>query len=55
MINYLLTAEDENKVLAASFVLMILYEAWWIRYFRSERRLSDFYSSFCGVPLAGAT
>lgn len=41
--------------LVASFVLMIMYEFWWIRYFRSERRLSDFYSSFCGVPLAGAT
>ena len=41
--------------LVASFVLIIMYEFWWIRYFRSERRLSDFYSSFCGVPLAGAT
>lgn len=41
--------------LVVSFVLMIMYELWWIRYFRSERRLSDFYSSFCGVPLAGAT
>ena len=26
-----------------------------MRYFRSERKLSDFYSGFCGVPLAGAT
>ena len=32
-----------------------MYELWWIRYFRSERKLSDFYSSFLGVPLAGAT
>lgn len=34
---------------------MIMYEAWWVRYFQSERKLSDFYSSFCGIPLAGAT
>ena len=34
---------------------MLLYELWWVRYFRSERRLSDFYSSFLGIPVAGAT
>lgn len=39
----------------AAFALMIMYELWWIRYFRSERKLSDFYSSFLRVPLAGAT
>lgn len=41
--------------LIAAFILMIMYEAWWVRYFRSERKLSDFYSSFLGIPLAGAT
>ena len=41
--------------LMAAFILMIMYEAWWMRYFRSERKLSDFYSSFFGIPLAGAT
>ena len=41
--------------LIAALVLMIMYEAWWVRYFRSERKLSDFYSSFFGIPLAGAT
>ncbi|WP_312103767.1 hypothetical protein [Lachnoclostridium sp.] len=41
--------------LLVSFLLMVLYELWWIRYFRSERTLKDFYSSFVGVPLAGAT
>lgn len=41
--------------LIAAFLFMIMYEAWWVRYFRSERRLSDFYSSFAGIPLAGAT
>ena len=41
--------------LVAAFILLIMYEAWWMRYFRSERKLSDFYSSFLGIPLAGAT
>lgn len=41
--------------LAAAFVLMGMYECWWIRYFHSEQKLSDFYSSFLGIPLAGAT
>lgn len=43
-----------NWWLVLAFVLMAMYELWWIRYFRSERRVSDFYSSFLGVPLAGA-
>lgn len=38
-----------------ALVLMIFYEMWWIRYFRSDRTLLDFYSSFLGVPVAGAT
>lgn len=41
--------------LAAAFVLMVMYEIWWVRYFRSERRLVDFYSSLLGIPVAGAT
>lgn len=41
--------------LIAAAVLMVLYELWWVRYFLSERRLSDFYSGFFGIPLAGAT
>lgn len=41
--------------LVAAFAAMILYELWWIRYFRSERKLSDFYSGLLGIPLAGAT
>lgn len=34
---------------------MALYELWWIRYFRSERKLADFYSNLFFIPLAGAT
>jgi hypothetical protein len=41
--------------LIASFVFMLLYESWWIRYFRREKTLNDFYSSFLGIPVAGAT
>ena len=41
--------------LIAAFVLMAMYECWWICYFHSEQKLSDFYSGFLGVPLAGAT
>lgn len=41
--------------LIAAFVLMVMYELWWIRYFLNEQKLSDFYSSFLGIPLAGAT
>lgn len=41
--------------LVAAFLLMLLYEGWWLRYFHSSQTLSDFYSSYGGVPLAGAT
>ena len=41
--------------LIVAFMLMAMYECWWVRYFRSEQKLSDFYSSFLGIPLAGAT
>ncbi len=41
--------------LIIAFLIMILYECWWIRYFKSKRNLSDFYSNFIGVPVAGAT
>ncbi len=40
--------------LTAAFGLMVLYEFWWIRYFRSKRTLRDFYGSFLGIPLPGA-
>lgn len=41
--------------LLIAFIIMLFYECWWIRYFRSKQSLSDFYSSFFGVPVAGAT
>lgn len=44
-----------SVVLLVSFLLMIMYELWWIRYFKSKKAMNDFYSSFCKVPVAGAT
>ncbi len=41
--------------LLISFLLMVLYEIYWIRYFRSEKTMRDMYSSILGIPLAGAT
>ena len=41
--------------LAVSFALMLLYEVFWIRYFRSEKTMADFYGSLLGIPVAGAT
>lgn len=41
--------------LIASFLLMILYELYWRRYFKSDKTMRDQYSSFCGFPVAGAT
>lgn len=41
--------------LVGAAALMALYEGYWVRYFKSPRTLADFYGSFCGVPVAGAT
>lgn len=41
--------------LVVSFIFMVMYEWWWVRYFLSKKTLKDFYSSFLGVPVAGAT
>ncbi|MCQ2241692.1 hypothetical protein [Treponema sp.] len=41
--------------LLGAFLLMLLYEAYWIRYFRSEKTMKDFYSGILGIPVAGAT
>lgn len=41
--------------LILSFSSMILYEIFWIKYFRSGKRMKDFYSSLLGIPVAGAT
>lgn len=42
-------------ILLIAFLLMILYEIYWIRYFKSKKRMEDQYSSILGIPVAGAT
>ncbi len=39
-------------VLALAAALMMLYEISWVRYFKSERSMADFYRGICGIPLA---
>ena len=36
--------------LIASFILMLLYEICWVRYFTSKRTMYDFYRSYLGIP-----
>ena len=42
-------------MLLVSFLCMVLYEVFWIRYFKSEKTLKDFYRGILGIPVAGAT
>ena len=39
----------------ASALLMLVYDGFWIRYFRGGCTLRDFYRPFLGVPAPGAT
>lgn len=39
----------------ASVMLMVLYELFWLRYFRSKQTVNDFYRPLFGVPAPGAT
>ncbi len=41
--------------LVGAAALMVLYELWWLRYFRSERTMADFTASLLGIPVAGAS
>lgn len=42
-------------ILLLAFLIMLLYEIYWIRYFRSPKTMKDMYSSLLGIPVAGAT
>ena len=37
--------------LILSFICMVLYEISWIRYFKSAKKLEDFYKSILGIPV----
>lgn len=41
--------------LFVAVLFMVLYEVYWIRYFKSQRTLQDFYKGLLGIPVAGAT
>ena len=47
--------EPWTVVLIASAALMILYEVFWIRYFRSKQTIKDFYQDLFGIPIPGAS
>lgn len=44
-----------SLVLAIAFTLMIIYEFYWLRYFKGNHTMKDMYSSFLAIPLPGAT
>ena len=46
---------DTSFLLIIAFVLMILYEIYWIRYFESQKRMSDMYCDMLKIPVPGAT
>ena len=41
--------------LVGALALMVLYEIFWIRYFKSAKTMKDFYRGILGIPVAGAT
>lgn len=41
--------------LILSLIFMLLYEVYWLRYFKSEKTMKDFCSSLLGIPVAGAS
>lgn len=44
-----------SAVLLTAFIVMVLYEIYWLRYFKSSKTMKDMYSSLLGIPVAGAT
>lgn len=53
--NFNFRLEPWSIFLGLAGVGMLFYEGYWIRYFRSEKQMKDFYTSYLGIPLAGAT
>ena len=44
-----------SLILAIAFILMVIYEMYWVRYFKGNHTMDDMYSSFLSIPLPGAT
>ena len=36
-------------------LMMVLYEIYWVRYFKINKTIKDMYSIILGIPVAGAT
>lgn len=49
------TISNWTLFLALAFLFMVLYEIYWIRYFKSKKTMKDMYSSLLGIPVAGAS
>ncbi len=39
-----------SRFLGIASFIMLLYEGYWIRYFKSDKTMKDFYTSFLGIP-----
>lgn len=44
-----------SPILGIAFLIMIIYELYWISYFKGSHTMKDMYSSFFAIPLPGAT
>lgn len=44
-----------DVILFMIFILMSIYELYWIRYFKGPKTMHDMYCSYRGIPLPGAT
>lgn len=49
------TLEPWTAWFIASAMLMLVYEVYWVRYFRSKQTVHDFYRPLLGIPAPGAT
>lgn len=45
---------EKSILLIIAFGFMLLYEMYWIRYFKSKKMVKDMYNSLLGIPLPGA-
>lgn len=43
-----------NPILVLAFLLIILYEIYWIKYFKSSKTMHDMYASMFVIPIPGA-
>ncbi len=42
-----------SRILLIAFILMILYEIYWIRYFKSSKTMKDMHISLLGIGHIG--